>query len=116
MARLPRRAVGEGRPRPPAEWLERTGQSGLLQLQPAPELLAWALDSIVAGSGPVNNPDHVHLADADLAFAWASTGFQKAGRAAGPGRTGHVPRGRLAEGARRAVLSCVKIRARDTAR
>lgn len=80
MARLPRRAVGEGRPRPPAEWLERTGQSGLLQLQPAPELLAWALDSIVAGSGPVNNPDHVHLADADLAFAWASTGFQKAGR------------------------------------
>lgn len=80
MAKLRGRAEGEGRPRPPAEWLERTGQSGVLQLRPAPELLTWALGSIVAGSGSIHNPDHVHLAEADLAFAWASTGFQKAGR------------------------------------
>jgi len=80
MARLPKRAEGEGRPRPPAEWLECTRQSGVQQLRPAPEILAWALGSIVAGSGSIHNPDHAHLADADLAFAWASAGFQKAGR------------------------------------
>lgn len=50
------------------------------EYQPAPELLIWALGSIVASSGSIHNPDHVHLADADLAFAWASAGFQKAGR------------------------------------
>ncbi|WMD23315.1 putative metallopeptidase [Achromobacter seleniivolatilans] len=81
MARLRGRAEGEGRPRPPAEWLERVCQSDAPQLCPAPELLSWALGAIVADEGgPIHNPDHAHLADADLAFLWASSGFSKGGR------------------------------------
>lgn len=80
MAKLRAKAAAEGRPWPPADWLERACQSGVLQLRPAPELLGWALAAIVASGGSIYNPDHAHLVDPDLAFLWASTGFQKAGR------------------------------------
>jgi hypothetical protein len=49
-------------------------------LRPAPELLAWVESAILAVAGPIHNPDHGHLVDADLAFLWASSGFQKSGR------------------------------------
>ncbi|MBK1979120.1 hypothetical protein JE034_09645 [Achromobacter xylosoxidans] len=49
-------------------------------LAPAPELLEWTERTMFAADGPLHNPDHTHLVDADLAFLWASTGFQKAGR------------------------------------
>ncbi|OAS90376.1 hypothetical protein A6I77_05385 [Achromobacter xylosoxidans] len=49
-------------------------------LAPAPELLEWTERAILAAGGPLHNPDHAHLVDADLAFLWASSGFQKAGR------------------------------------
>lgn len=67
------------RPQPPAEWLARAEVAGGLWA-PAPELLEWIERAIFAADGPLHNPDHVHLAEADLAFLWASTGFQKAGR------------------------------------
>ncbi len=49
-------------------------------LAPAPELQEWIERAILAAGGPLHNPDHAHLVEADLAFLWASTGFQKAGR------------------------------------
>ncbi|CUJ46547.1 MULTISPECIES: putative metallopeptidase [Achromobacter] len=73
------RSVGLERPRPPAEWLARAETAGGL-LAPAPELLEWTERAIFAAGGPLHNPDHAHLVDADLAFLWASYGFQKAGR------------------------------------
>lgn len=73
------RSVGQERPRPPAEWLVHTEAVGGL-LAPAPELLEWTERTMFAADGPLHNPDHTHLVDADLAFLWASTGFQKAGR------------------------------------
>ncbi|EHK65285.1 hypothetical protein KYC_17362 [Achromobacter arsenitoxydans SY8] len=67
------------RPRPPANWLARAEAAGGL-LAPAPELLEWAEGVILDSGGPLHNPDHAHLVDADLAFLWASSGFLKAGR------------------------------------
>lgn len=47
---------------------------------PAPELLAWVEQTIFARGGALYNPDHAHLVDADLAFLWAPSAFEKAGR------------------------------------
>ncbi|OZI79900.1 putative metallopeptidase [Bordetella genomosp. 2] len=47
---------------------------------PASELLAWVEQAILAPGGPLHNPDHAHLVDADLAFLWAPGAFAKAGR------------------------------------
>lgn len=59
------------RPAPP-EQLDR--------FLPAPELLAWVEQTILASGGALYNPDHAHLVDADLAFLWAPAAFEKAGR------------------------------------
>jgi len=59
------------RPAPP-EQLDR--------FLPAPELLAWVEQTILASGGALHNPDHAHLVDADLAFLWAPAAFEKAGR------------------------------------
>lgn len=67
------------RPQPPAVWLARAEVAGGL-LAPAPETLEWVERVILAADGPLHNPDHAHLVDADLAFLWASSGFQKTGR------------------------------------
>jgi len=50
-------------------------------LAPAPEISAWAHDTILAEDGPLHNPDHAHLIDADIGFLWASSAFAKRGRA-----------------------------------
>ncbi|MFY1909433.1 putative metallopeptidase [Achromobacter xylosoxidans] len=73
------RSAVQERPRPPAEWLARAEAAGGL-LAPAPQLLEWTERVILAADGPLHNPDHAHLVDADLAFLWASSGFEKAGR------------------------------------
>lgn len=49
-------------------------------LAPAPELSAWAQATILAEDGPLHNPDHAHLLDADIGFLWASSAFAKRGR------------------------------------
>ncbi len=62
------------RPRP-------QGQSDTCNgFSPAPELLAWVERTILLEGGPIFNPDHRHLLDADLAFLWAPAAFEKAGR------------------------------------
>jgi len=48
--------------------------------RPAPELLAWVEQTILAPGGALHNPDHAHLVGADLAFLWAPAAFEKAGR------------------------------------
>ncbi len=48
--------------------------------RPAPELLAWVEQTILAPGGALHNPDHAHLLDADLAFLWAPDAFERAGR------------------------------------
>ena len=53
---------------------------GTTRFLPAPELLAWAERTFLASDGPLHNPDHAHLLDADLAFLWAPEAFEKAGR------------------------------------
>ncbi|KCB25142.1 putative metallopeptidase [Bordetella hinzii] len=65
------KAPALSRPAPP-ERLDR--------FVPAPELLAWAEQTILAPGGPLHNSDHAHLVDADLAFLWAPSAFEKAGR------------------------------------
>lgn len=55
-------------------------QQKLERFTPAPEIIAWAHRTILAPGGPIHNPDHVHLVDADLAFLWAPATFEKAGR------------------------------------
>src|SRR5690606_39228588 len=49
-------------------------------LAPALDVAAWAHDAILADTGPLHNPDHAHLLDADIGFLWASSAFAKRGR------------------------------------
>ncbi|MBV7482511.1 hypothetical protein KW845_06100 [Bordetella sp. BOR01] len=47
---------------------------------PAPEIRAWVGTQVLDESSELHNPDHAHLAGADLCFLWAASGFAKAGR------------------------------------
>lgn len=69
------------RPHPP-EHLGKFGDDGEFPklLVPAPELGEWVEATILADDGPLHNPDHAHLLDADLCFMWASSAFIKQGR------------------------------------
>lgn len=51
-----------------------------IRLMPAEGLWEWVQEQIIADSGHLHNPDHAHLADADIAFMWAATAFTKKGR------------------------------------
>ncbi len=65
------RNASAARPRPPVD---------LRGFTPAPDLSGWVERTIFAAGGAVHNPDHAHLVDADLAFLWAPSAFEKAGR------------------------------------
>lgn len=69
------------RPHPP-ERLGKFDDTGEFpkMLVPAPELGRWVEDTILADGGPLHNPDHAHLLEADLCFMWASSAFTKQGR------------------------------------
>lgn len=66
--------TGDERPRLPA------GQGAGAGFYPAPNILTWIERVILSEGGALYNPDHAHLADADLAFLWAPAPFEKAGR------------------------------------
>lgn len=66
------------RPTPPATLAPDDLFSTILA--PAPELSAWAQETILAEDSPLHNPDHAHLLDADIGFLWASSAFAKRGR------------------------------------
>ncbi len=71
------------RPFPPVNF---TGENWLpyTRLIPATEIGEWVNQHILSGEGQLHNPDHEHLAnalaDADIAFMWASGAFAKSGR------------------------------------
>lgn len=52
----------------------------VVDFAPAPEVLAWVKEQILAEGGPIYNPDHAHLVEADLHVLWAAWGFSRQGR------------------------------------
>lgn len=51
-----------------------------IRLMPAEGVYERVQEQIISDSGHLHNPDHFHLADADIAFMWASSAFTKKGR------------------------------------
>ena len=69
------------RPMPPASLLELSDLSDFgIRLTPAPEVWDWLQTEILADTGSIHNPDHVHLLEADIQIMWASSSVEKQGR------------------------------------
>ena len=69
------------RPMPPDSVLELSELSMLsTRLTPAPEVWEWIVETILADTGNIHNPDHAHLIDAPIRILWASSCFEKQGR------------------------------------
>lgn len=51
-----------------------------ISIVPAVEVQEWLNRQILSDDGELYNPDHGHLADADLRFMWASSALEKKGR------------------------------------
>lgn len=66
------------RPLPSSAFVEEFAP--YIRLAPADGVWQWVQEQIIADSGHLHNPDHAHLADADIAFMWAATAFTKKGR------------------------------------
>lgn len=66
------------RPLPPPAFVAEFAP--YIRLIPADGLWEWVQGQIIAESGHLHNPDHFHLADADIAFIWAGSAFTKKGR------------------------------------
>ncbi|MGF2653286.1 putative metallopeptidase [Serratia marcescens] len=73
-------ASRERRPYPPLRFIEDHQLTPYIGLVPASEVLEWMQRQIISDTGNLFNPDHGHLADADLRFMWASSAFEKKGR------------------------------------
>jgi hypothetical protein len=90
----------ERRPYPPVNF---TGENWLpyTRIIPATEIGEWVNRHILSGEGRLHNPDHEHLtnalADADIAFMWASSIFAKRPHSAWSVRRSYDARRRLAE-------------------
>jgi hypothetical protein len=76
MTRKNKPLASPSRPMPPAALFESMGRD----FMPAPDVMAWARSMILAEDAPLYNPDHQHLAFADIAVLWAAGGFVKQGR------------------------------------
>lgn len=70
--------VGINRPLPTQAFVDQFAPH--IRLIPAEGVYEWVQEQIIADSGHLYNPDHFHLADADIAFMWASSTFAKKGR------------------------------------
>ncbi|WP_038910927.1 putative metallopeptidase [Dickeya dadantii] len=69
------------RPRAPQSFITPADPYPYTRLTPANDIHDWISDNIISDAGYLHNPDHVHLAEADIAFLWASNAFEKKGRA-----------------------------------
>ncbi|MGY5921356.1 putative metallopeptidase [Stenotrophomonas africana] len=69
------------RPAPPAHLLTVDFESPWARFVPSEEVWAWVSEQILSEDGPLANPDHYHLQDADIGVLWAETAFTKQGRA-----------------------------------
>lgn len=67
-----------GRPIPPFE-LEEDFKPYISHIS-ADEISHWAQEQIISIEGRLHNPDHAHLAEADIGFLWATSAFIKKGR------------------------------------
>ncbi|WP_323115546.1 putative metallopeptidase [Klebsiella variicola] len=70
--------VGTPRPKPSEHFLADFYPYN--RLIPADGLYDWVHQNIIAETGVIHNPDHIHLDGADIAFMWAQHGFTKKGR------------------------------------
>ena len=50
------------------------------QFYPAPAVLGWISENILAEGGAIHNPDHKHLIGADIEVLWAPGSFRQKGR------------------------------------
>lgn len=64
------------RPHPPATVLDM----GVPRFVPDEELAMWALETFVADSSPLANPDHQHLAFAEIGALWTNVPNTRGGR------------------------------------
>jgi hypothetical protein len=51
-----------------------------ISLIPANEVWYWVQEQIISSDGRLHNPDHAHLAEADIGLLWAASAFNKKGR------------------------------------
>lgn len=68
------------RPLPPAHLIGIDAALAPPTFEPAPDLLAWLMDTFVAEGAPLNNPDHAHLAMATLGVLWTNVPNSRNGR------------------------------------
>jgi len=66
------------RPYPLREFVEEL--KPYISVIPGEEIGYWVQDQIVSPDGRLHNPDHAHLAEADIGFLWAASAFTKKGR------------------------------------
>lgn len=67
--------VDDSRPLPNASFVEEFAPYTVLI--PAVGMREWVQSQIIADTGHIHNPDHFHLADADIGFLWAAHAFNK---------------------------------------
>jgi hypothetical protein len=60
------------RPMPPADLAEFGGLEMPDRFVPAIDLRGWIFDTFIAEDGELANPDHAHLADAELGVLWTN--------------------------------------------
>lgn len=65
------------RPRPPSSMFEEIFAPAFV---PAEEMPRWVEATFLDPSSPVHNPDHAHLAHADIGYLWTTVGNSKEGR------------------------------------
>ncbi|AIR71464.1 putative metallopeptidase [Dickeya fangzhongdai] len=68
------------RPHAPQSFITPADLYPYTRLTPANDIHDWISDNIITDAGYLHNPDHGHLAEADIAFLWASNAFEKKGR------------------------------------
>lgn len=66
------------RPLPPPELAEEWP----MRFLPAPDVRDWILEAFVDPAGPLHNPDHEHLASAEIGVVWTNAYAGAQGRAA----------------------------------
>lgn len=68
------------RPLPPTLFISPPNPLPFISITPAREVYDWVQAQILSDDGALYNPDHSHLAGADIGFMWASSAFSKKGR------------------------------------
>lgn len=68
------------RPMPPLGLGDLSGQAPHTTIVPAEGLSLWVQETFIREGAALFNPEHQHLADADLEFLWAGNAFVKQGR------------------------------------